>query len=737
MPTTLCASRAFYCGLKERAGMKYLKRPAYQRSGLARGYTLKTPNARSTPDKCQSQRRAVIVFAQIHSHQYTDGLSLLRDWLVETRRSCSPKSPGIMVIHTPVRTPTYSAAENSPSALALMISSKPFQSPAEKTQEILAPRSFFHLALPKSNNQSHWSICATQHATRRAAGDDKVVRLRVGEPEASGDHLLGHSAFASCMLSRLESAPDSIPCTGDAAEVETRAAPNKKARQISMLDAYSNACGEAYHAPLRSSIGWQLEQLLSEVGGSEDIQYKRLDALRGWAGDRSLGDGATSPLGRQKIPGPKRVLAVSNAWYQLSRLARRRTFNIHDLFESQKYGPVVRVGASVAAFRDVEIVKEIYRTHRFRKSSWYHCLTFGNVQNSFSTSDPTLHSRCRKFNAPAFQPDNLRTAGTVLNSQMDDLAMRLRTDCEGGQYIDMIQLFPRLSLDILGLTVIGARFDQIATGKDHEFAKLMLLPPCLSVILLADGVMTDYAKKMYDEADADKDNERSDMMYKYKTYRDPDTGESVPLPLIISDIGVFMTAGMETTAMSFVYMAYGLARDEKMWATLREELNTIDYSDPHHVEALRGLQYLDALNMEILRVYGPVSVFLERVGPAEGAELAGYHIPGGCMKRAQELMQRPGLLIGGQAYSAHRGERIFPNAHIVDPLRWVRQELETGKWLQREDVTPEMHASMFLHESTTPDSMRSVEVGSLRPNLGRCLENEPIPALAGRLSAKA
>ncbi|EJD32604.1 cytochrome P450, partial [Auricularia subglabra TFB-10046 SS5] len=175
-----------------------------------------------------------------------------------------------------------------------------------------------------------------------------------------------------------------------------------------------------------------------------------------------------SPLGRQKIPGPK-LLAVSNAWYQLSMLARRRTFNIHDLFE--KYGPVVRVGSGVVAFRDVEIVKEIYRTHRFRKSSWYHGLTFGNIQNSFSTSDPTLHSRCRKFNAPAFRPDNLRKAGSVLNSQMDDLVMRLKTDCEGGQYIDMIQLFPRLTLDILGLTVIGARFDQIATGKDHEFAK--------------------------------------------------------------------------------------------------------------------------------------------------------------------------------------------------------------------------------------------------------------------------
>jgi cytochrome P450 len=86
------------------------------------------------------------------------------------------------------------------------------------------------------------------------------------------------------------------------------------------------------------------------------------------------------------------------------------------------------------------------------------------------------------------------------------------------------------------------------------------------------------------------------LQYKYKTYRDAETGEAVPLPLIISDIGVFMMAGMETTAMSFVYMAYGLARDERMWATLRAELDTVDYSDPNFVDQLRGLAYLDALN---------------------------------------------------------------------------------------------------------------------------------------------
>lgn len=65
-----------------------------------------------------------------------------------------------------------------------------------------------------------------------------------------------------------------------------------------------------------------------------------------------------SPLGRQKIPSPSTTC---------SRYAKCSS-------------------ASRAEIRDVEIVKEIYRTHKYRKSSWYAGLTFGGIQNSFSTS---------------------------------------------------------------------------------------------------------------------------------------------------------------------------------------------------------------------------------------------------------------------------------------------------------------------------------------------------------------
>lgn len=107
--------------------------------------------------------------------------------------------------------------------------------------------------------------------------------------------------------------------------------------------------------------------------------------------------------------------------------------------------------------------------------------------------------------------------------------------------------------------------------------------------------------------------------------------------------------GMETTAMSFVYMAYGLARDEKSWATLREELNTIDYSDPHHVEALRGLQYIadDRSTGNPSRVRPGLGLPRAR-RPAGGrrarrvphpTRLREYRFP---RQRAQKLTRRPG-----------------------------------------------------------------------------------------------
>jgi len=63
-------------------------------------------------------------------------------------------------------------------------------------------------------------------------------------------------------------------------------------------------------------------------------------------------------------------------------------------------------------------------------------------------SDPAYHARSRRLCAPAFRGENLRAAGHMLNQEMEELVDRFRRDCADGGYVDVLQLFPQLTLDV-------------------------------------------------------------------------------------------------------------------------------------------------------------------------------------------------------------------------------------------------------------------------------------------------
>ena len=63
-------------------------------------------------------------------------------------------------------------------------------------------------------------------------------------------------------------------------------------------------------------------------------------------------------------------------------------------------------------------------------------------------SDPTFHARSRRFSAPAFRGENLRPAGDHLLKEMEVLVARLDRDCADGGFVDVIQLFPQLTIDV-------------------------------------------------------------------------------------------------------------------------------------------------------------------------------------------------------------------------------------------------------------------------------------------------
>lgn len=118
----------------------------------------------------------------------------------------------------------------------------------------------------------------------------------------------------------------------------------------------------------------------------------------------------------------------------------------------------------------------------------------------------------------------------------------------------------------------------------------------------------------------------------------------------------YIVAGTDTTANTLTYLTWLVCRNPEIKATLLEELCGLpeDFSDEH----LKALPYLSQVIEEALRLYPAVPGGLPRSVPAEGAEVAGYTLPGG-------------TTVCTQAYTMHRNPEAFPEPERFNPSRWA------------------------------------------------------------------
>lgn len=114
---------------------------------------------------------------------------------------------------------------------------------------------------------------------------------------------------------------------------------------------------------------------------------------------------------------------------------------------------------------------------------------------------------------------------------------------------------------------------------------------------------------------------------------------------IINDAESYIVAGSDTTMYILTSLVYSVCKNPKIRDTLAGELATLP--DNFTDKDARSLKYLDQVISEALRVYPPVAG-LPRSVPPEGAEFAGYPIPGG-------------VTVTTQIYSLNRDENLFPN----------------------------------------------------------------------------
>lgn len=116
---------------------------------------------------------------------------------------------------------------------------------------------------------------------------------------------------------------------------------------------------------------------------------------------------------------------------------------------------------------------------------------------------------------------------------------------------------------------------------------------------------------------------------------------------INTEAGNLMIAGTDTTAYTGTYIIWTVLRYPGIQAALEEEVGALpeNFCDTD----LEALPLLNAVNKEVLRLYGAVPGSMPRVVPKGGVEIAGYFIP-----------ER--TTISGQTWTVHRDENLWPDA---------------------------------------------------------------------------
>lgn len=118
----------------------------------------------------------------------------------------------------------------------------------------------------------------------------------------------------------------------------------------------------------------------------------------------------------------------------------------------------------------------------------------------------------------------------------------------------------------------------------------------------------------------------------------------------------YMIAGTDTTANTLTHLIWCICKHPEVKNKLLIELKTlpINFLD----QELKGLEYLNYVVHETLRLYAAAPSGLPRVVPEGGANLGGYSLPAG-------------TVVCAQAYSMHRIAESFPDPNSFNPSRWA------------------------------------------------------------------
>ncbi|KXN91996.1 hypothetical protein AN958_11056 [Leucoagaricus sp. SymC.cos] len=310
---------------------------------------------------------------------------------------------------------------------------------------------------------------------------------------------------------------------------------------------------------------------------------------------------------------------------------------------------------------------------------------------------------------PAFSPSEIkRFTVTFLDKAVklrDIWAAQIQQAGEERRRIDVLSWLSRTTLDIIGETGFGYKFDALTEepGKPNElhdaFRAIFNVGTSPSIIRLLRGLMP-AARFVPAEGDAEVENAREtmyrigrrllaerelsvDLRQPEKTSGDEDdilsilvranassdSQNKLPDEQVVAQIPNFVIAGHETSSTATAWALFSIAQDQSIQKRLREELLAVPSESPS-MDELNALPYLDAVVRESLRFHCPVPA-ITRVATED--DVLPLHTPvvDKSGKVRNELKVLKGQTIFISLIMANRLEEIWgKDASEFNPDRW-------------------------------------------------------------------
>lgn len=376
----------------------------------------------------------------------------------------------------------------------------------------------------------------------------------------------------------------------------------------------------------------------------------------------------------------------------------------------KQYGTVVRVGPNHVSFSSADDIPTVYSAYtKFEKSDYY--VPFdaktpqGWIPTVFSVRSEHAHRDIKRPIANAYSLTSLLELETLTDDCIrifsDKLSEKLAASSNASIELNLGDWLHYYAFDVITSITFSNRLGFMESESDVEdiiaaiegrlkYNATIGQWPVLHPFLFGNRLVSYVASfippiaklntgsrivqfaaaqlKRYENKDKDT-TPYADMLDRFR--RVDNSGST-----LMNDQDVLMAAlgnifaGSDTTAISLRSLFYYLMKSPNCLSKLLAEIDEADakgqLSEIVTFAESQKMPYMQACLKEAMRMHPAVGLALERIVPAEGCDIDGYHIP-------------PGTVIGANPWVVARDKDVYgEDADIFRPERWLEVWEQAG-----------------------------------------------------------